>query len=116
VKKDLRKLQRAFGLVEKVLFTGHTHLPGVFTDDPIGFLPPSNVRDYFHYKRGTKVIINVGSVGQPKDGDPRACYLEIQKNEMFWRRVEYDVQRVVEKVKANARLSPAFGARLLRGI
>jgi diadenosine tetraphosphatase ApaH/serine/threonine PP2A family protein phosphatase len=116
VQKDARKLQRAFALVEKVLFAGHTHLPGVFTNEPLGFQTPTAVNGYFHYKRGTKVVVNVGSVGQPKDGDPRACWLEIQKNEMFWRRVEYDVETVVQKMKANARLAPAFGARLLRGI
>lgn len=116
VQNDARKLVRAFVLVEKVLFAGHTHLPGVFTAEPLGFQTAAALNGYFHYKRGTKVVVNVGSVGQPKDGDARACYLEIQKNEMFWRRVEYDVAAVVDKVKANSRLAPAHGARLLRGI
>jgi predicted phosphodiesterase len=116
VTKEPRKLQRAFQLVEKVLFIGHTHIPGVFTAEPLGFQSAKELNGYFHYKRGAKVMVNVGSVGQPKDGDPRACYLEIQKNEMFWQRVEYNVQAVVDKVKANSRLAPAHGARLLRGL
>jgi len=49
------------------------------------------------------------------DGDPRACYLEIEKNELNWRRIEYDVQAVADKIEANEKLSPAFAQRLVRG-
>jgi diadenosine tetraphosphatase ApaH/serine/threonine PP2A family protein phosphatase len=116
VKRDTRKLSRAFSLVSKVVFVGHTHVPGVFLENPLRWQSAAEIQNYFHYKRGDKVIVNVGSCGQPRDGDPRACYLEIEKNELYWRRVDYDVNGVVAKIQANPRLSPAFAQRLLRGI
>ncbi len=62
------------------------------------------------------MIVNVGSVGQPRDGDPRACYLEVNKNEMYWRRIDYDVRRVAAKIQANNRLTPSTAQRLMRGL
>ena len=62
-----------------------------------------------------KALIDVGSVGQPRDGDQRACYLEIMKNEMHWRRVEYDVQAVVRKLEANEAFTSALAIRLQQG-
>jgi predicted phosphodiesterase len=116
VKRDARKLNRAFALVSKVVFVGHTHMPGVFVENPLRWFPAGEINNYYHYKRGEKIIVNVGACGQPRDGDTRACYLEIEKNELNWRRVEYDVQAVAAKIEANPKLSPAFAQRLLRGI
>jgi len=116
VKRDTRKLSRAFALVSKVVFVGHTHVPGVFLENPLRWQPAGEIDNYYHYKRGEKVIVNVGSCGQPRDGDTRACYLEIEKNELNWRRIDYDVGAVVAKIEANPRLSPAFAQRLQRGI
>ena len=61
------------------------------------------------------VEVNVGSVGQPRDGDSRACYLEIDKNELHWRRIDYDVQQVADKIAANNRLAPSAARRGWRG-
>jgi predicted phosphodiesterase len=68
-----RKMERLFQLVEQYCFQGHTHVPGVFTEG-FQFFSPEEID--FEYTLGEgKVMINVGSVGQPRDGDPRACYL-----------------------------------------
>lgn len=116
VRRDPRKLTRAFTHVSKVVFVGHTHVPGVFLENPLRWQAANEIENYFHYKRGEKVIVNVGSCGQPRDGDPRACYLEIEKNELNWRRVDYDVDAVAAKIEANEKLSPGFAQRLVRGV
>jgi len=115
VKNDPRKIAAAFNLVDKVCFVTHTHVPGVIVSEPLGWLDAHAIDGYFHYTKGTKAIVNVGSVGQPRDGDPRACYLEIKKNEMRWRRVEYDVGRVVNRLASIEALSSDLAIRLQKG-
>ncbi len=68
-----RKMERLFQLVEKYCFQGHTHVPGVFTEG-FQFYAPDEIDNEYTLGEG-KVMINVGSVGQPRDGDPRACYV-----------------------------------------
>ena len=68
-----RKMERLFQLVEKYCFQGHTHVPGVFTE-AYQFYSPEEIDHEYTLGEG-KVMINVGSVGQPRDGDPRSCYL-----------------------------------------
>jgi len=116
VRRDPRKIARALEKTEKVVFVGHTHIPGVFRADPLRWTPAAPLENYFHYRRGEKVIINVGSVGQPRDGNPKACYLEVNKNEMYWRRIDYDVQQVVAKIQSNSRLTASTAQRLQRGL
>src|SRR5262245_33650298 len=68
-----RKMERLFQLVERYCFQGHTHVPGVFTEG-FQFYAPEEIDNEYTLGDG-KLMINVGSVGQPRDGDPRACYL-----------------------------------------
>jgi predicted phosphodiesterase len=102
VRRDPRKLRAAFAMTDKVCFHAHTHVPGVISEEPLGWKTADDFQGHFHFKKGQKALVNVGSVGQPRDGDPRACYLEIEKNDMFWRRVEYDVQAAVGRLQENA--------------
>lgn len=71
-----RKMERLFQLVEKYCFQGHTHVPGVFTEG-YQFFAPEEIDHEYTLGEG-KVMINVGSVGQPRDGDPRACYVILE--------------------------------------
>jgi predicted phosphodiesterase len=71
-----RKMERLFQLVEKYCFQGHTHVPGVFTEG-FQFYAPEEIDNEYTLGEG-KVMINVGSVGQPRDGDPRACYVILE--------------------------------------
>jgi predicted phosphodiesterase len=71
-----RKMERLFQLVEKYCFQGHTHVPGVFTEG-YQFYAPDEIDNEYTLGEG-KVMINVGSVGQPRDGDPRACYVILE--------------------------------------
>jgi len=82
---------------EDVLVMGHTHVQGheIFDDG---------------------LVMNPGSVGQPRDGDPRAAYavLDFDAREIEGHRVEYDVGRVVDAVRA-ADLPLRIGTRLRSG-
>lgn len=71
-----RKMERLFQLVERYCFQGHTHVPGVFTEG-YQFYAPEEI-DYEYTLVDDKVMVNVGSVGQPRDGDNRACYLILE--------------------------------------
>ena len=68
-----RKMERLFQLVDRYCFQGHTHVPGVFTEG-FQFYAPEEIDNEYTLGDG-KLMINVGSVGQPRDGDNRACYV-----------------------------------------
>src|SRR5215470_10583923 len=65
-----RKMDAIFGLVGRYCFQGHTHNPGVFTDR-FEFYSPDEI-NYSYQLDGRKTLVNVGSVGQPRDRDWRA--------------------------------------------
>lgn len=60
-------------------------------------------------------MVNVGSVGQPRDGNPHACYVLLENNVVHFRRVEYPVDDVVEKIHAIPELDNFLGDRLRDG-
>ncbi|MEE9297098.1 MAG: metallophosphoesterase family protein [Phycisphaerae bacterium] len=105
---------------------GHTHVPGVFLDDPY-FEPPAELPEANRYTitEDEKAIINVGSVGQPRDRDARASYVLITVNNdkangeyranVEFVRLEYDIDRAVKKILAVAELDDFLGTRLLDG-
>ena len=64
---------------------------------------------------GEKALVNVGSVGQPRDNDPRACYATFDVDTVLYHRVEYDVEAVVAKVRASTALDNSLGERLRTG-
>jgi predicted phosphodiesterase len=68
-----RKMERLFQLVDRYCFQGHTHVPGVFTEG-YQFYAPEEIDNEYTLGDG-KLMVNVGSVGQPRDGDNRACYI-----------------------------------------
>lgn len=91
-----KKLQSIFRKIERICFTGHTHDPGVVTENG-EFQRPSDFGSIFRFQNGRKYLVNVGSVGQPRDGDPRACYAIFDERSVEFRRVDYDVERAMEK-------------------
>jgi diadenosine tetraphosphatase ApaH/serine/threonine PP2A family protein phosphatase len=63
-----------------------------------------------------KTLCNVGSVGQPRDGDWRACYILLgDDNTIRYRRVEYDIDTTVQKIYAVPELENFLGDRLREG-
>lgn len=112
---DQRKMEILFGKIEQTCFMGHTHLPGVFTTE-CEFVTPDECEHVYRIG-GEKVMINVGSVGQPRDDDNRACYVLLDGDAMTatFRRVEYDIETTASKIYAIGDLANALGDRLRHG-
>jgi diadenosine tetraphosphatase ApaH/serine/threonine PP2A family protein phosphatase len=108
-----RKMERIFALVDKYCFQGHTHVPGVFTEN-LQFHSPEDI-DYEYKLDGRKTLCNVGAVGQPRDGDWRACYVLLDGETIRFRRVEYDVESTIKKIYAVPDLENFLGDRLREG-
>ena len=102
----------------KILFVGHTHIPVAITRKNFFCV---YIRDPMHSMvvpaaERNRQIFNCGSVGQPRDGDPRASYLiyDDEKMEIEFYRVEYDHKRAAEKILV-AGLHESFASRLAMG-
>ena len=108
-----RKMDAMFERIVKYCFQGHTHIPGIFTMER-EFLTPDDVSHQFRLG-DDKVMINVGSVGQPRDNDPRACYVVLDDNIVNFRRVEYDVDATARKIYDTPDLDDTLGNRLRTG-
>jgi len=97
-------------LENRLCFHGHSHSPAVFRwpleaqesgdRDALEFAMPSDALQ-IELEEGTRYLIDAGSVGQPRDGDPRACYVTFRPEEgaLSFHRVEYDVQSVQKKME-----------------
>jgi diadenosine tetraphosphatase ApaH/serine/threonine PP2A family protein phosphatase len=135
-------MDRLFQLVDRYCFQGHTHVPGVFTES-FQFFAPEEIDNEYTLGEG-KLLINVGSVGQPRDGDPRACYVILDDGlpddggsdddgvpddggskpaangssrpaRITYRRVPYDFEKTIQKIYAIPELEPFLGDRLRQG-
>ena len=108
-----RKIERIFSLVDNYCFQGHTHIPGVFTED-LNFYFPADINQRYEIGN-SKVLVNVGSVGQPRDGDRRSSYVMIDGNTIHFKRVEYDVNQTANKIYNIPELDNFLGDRLKEG-
>ncbi len=110
---NTKKIEKLFSMIERYCFQGHTHVPGVFTEDG-RFLSPPEFN--FKYPLGEqKVMVNVGSVGQPRDSDNRSCYVILEDNNIEFRRVEYPFDQTAQKIYAVPELDNFLGDRLREG-
>jgi predicted phosphodiesterase len=113
---DFSEASRTFALMRKsICFLGHTHSGGVFIQDRDRSI------DYqkevgFKLKSGYRYIVNVGSVGQPRDGDNRAsfCIYDTQRKEVLIKRVSYDIKSAKAKILTSG-LPQFLAARLSVG-
>lgn len=82
-----------------ICFVGHSHTPVAFVQDEKGDVLIDDATD-ISIEEGKKYIINEGSVGQPRDGDPRACYgvLDTDAKRFRLKRLPYPVDQVQEKM------------------
>jgi predicted phosphodiesterase len=129
-----RKMERLFQLVGRYCFQGHTHVPGIFTEN-FQFFAPEEIDLEYSLGEG-KVMINVGSVGQPRDGDNRACYVILEDGlgdegsngevervgpqpprsaRITYRRLPYDFEKTIQKIYSVPELEPFLGDRLRQG-
>lgn len=108
------KISQIFEHIDHKCFVGHTHITGVFTDEP-DFYPPADLSDRYTFVDHEKCVVNPGSVGQPRDRDPRASYAVVNDTCVEFFRLEYDIDAVVRKVTAIPELHDFLGQRLLEG-
>ena len=111
---DPGKMDEIFGAFARLCFVGHTHRPGVFTEDRC-FLPATELANGYDVSDGGRYLINVGSVGQPRDRDPRACYTLFSGDAVYFRRVAYDVAATAALVRGVDALDERLAERLFRG-
>ncbi len=102
-----------------VCFYGHTHVPVAFCLTDTGFemvLQGSNGHEQVHVMPGLQYLINPGSVGQPRDGDPRAAFgtFEVESRVVTLYRTAYPVELAQEKI-IQAGLPQVLAARLAVG-
>jgi len=113
---DSYHAMKSFQLMKtRILFVGHSHIPGIFEykNGKLGYF----LKEKIILSNETKYIINIGSVGQPRDGDNRASYAvyNSEKKEIYIKRVKYNIKKAQEKIlKENL---PSFlASRLSAGI
>lgn len=97
----------------QICFHGHTHVPRIYAkSDRVQEI----VADSVVIEPGLKYFVNIGSVGQPRDGDWRACYAiyDLESRMIVFRRVEYDIATTQEKILA-AGLPPMLAERIQEG-
>ena len=119
---DERTFQNNFkGQQCQLAFCGHSHSPLYAWEETPGDTPfvdyiPGASRRRKVPTEG-KVMVNVGSVGQPRDRDPRACvvFYELESRELWLDRVPYDMEAARQKILATKKLPARFGDRLLLG-
>jgi diadenosine tetraphosphatase ApaH/serine/threonine PP2A family protein phosphatase len=109
------KLEAIFNCVTQYCFQGHTHIPGVFTHD-FDFITPDEC-DYEFQLGSEKALVNVGSVGQPRDEDPRSCYtiFDSETNQLQFRRLSYAYDETARKIYSIEQLHDSLGDRLKAG-
>ena len=115
---DVADARRALDVTtSRICLYGHTHIPALFAT---GEQPPEAagglLEDEFQLPVDGRVLLNVGSVGQPRDGDPRAAYgiLDMERLTIRLRRVSYDVAGAQARILA-AGLPAVLASRLERG-
>jgi diadenosine tetraphosphatase ApaH/serine/threonine PP2A family protein phosphatase len=101
---------------QSVCLIGHTHVPACFILQN-GETIIQQAKESINLAENNKYIINIGSVGQPRDNDPRACYLVVDTDtaKLYYRRVEYDIGKTQEKMK-KAKLPEFLIERIAIGV
>ena len=97
----------------QICFHGHTHVPRVYVKiDRVREVPAESVE----IEADSKYFINIGSVGQPRDGDWRACYTiyDTDHKIVVFRRIEYDIAKTRQKI-IDAGLPEMLAERSLEG-
>jgi diadenosine tetraphosphatase ApaH/serine/threonine PP2A family protein phosphatase len=103
------------GFATRLCFVGHSHVPAVWSLGSSG--PDYGTGDVdVRLEAGRRYLVNVGSVGQPRDRDPRAAYAvwDLEDRHITVRRVAYDVATARSKIEA-ARLPRFLAERLSAG-
>jgi len=109
------KLRAIFESFEGIGVAGHTHQPGLH-DESLRFQSLEGAAELtLALEPGRRYFINVGSTGQPRDGDNRACYAVLEEEQVSWYRVEYDFRVTQDKILRTGVLSEILARRLAVG-
>ena len=99
----------------RLTFYGHTHHPGWFEEgQPFQRAVDPDADAVLTFQADKRYLVNVGSVGQPRDGDPRLCYALFDGETMRWRRLDYDHKKAATRIQ-EAGLPDTLAARLIVG-
>jgi predicted phosphodiesterase len=112
------KIIEIFEQMPAVCFCGHSHRPGVVTED-FHWIKPHQLEDRtYRLEPGEKTLINVGSVGQPRDRNPELSYVifEPDRRLVRFRRVPYDVEAAQARFDARPWLHERSRERLRDGV
>ncbi len=107
------KLHGLFDRFGQLCLIGHTHVPGVFLPAP-DFYSPEELGGTYEVNEHP-ALVNVGSVGQPRDRDVRASYVLLESGRIRFARVAYDVETTIRKVRGIRELDDYLGSRLREG-
>jgi predicted phosphodiesterase len=113
--KDIQKASETFPLMDRqVCFVGHSHIQKIFVNLDSG--PLEAMSDEIELEEGYKYIVNIGSVGQPRDGNPFAsyCVYDTDKKMIDIRRTNYDIGKAQESI-VKAGLPKSLAQRLAFG-
>ena len=101
---------------KRICFIGHSHIPIVFVLNQSGELLFTTKLSEVILEEKNRYLINVGSVGQPRDGDPRAAYgiFDTEKRTFSLQRVDYDISNAQRKI-LSANLPPILAKRIGMG-
>ena len=111
------KVEQIVDTDDHVYFLGGSHIPGIFRrDSPRDwqFIQPENGVAY-ELSRDQKTVVTLGSVGQPRDEDPRAAYAILNDTSIVFYRVEYDVDLTRRKIDRDPDNDNMNGDRLPDG-
>ena len=114
---EIEKMNEIAQCFDRMCFCGNTHLPGIFVQSANGRWTHQTPEECGHQWTidDRKTICNVGSVGQPRDDNPLACYVLHEGQQITFRRVEYDIATTVQKIKNLEDFDDMFAERLLKG-
>ena len=127
--QDPEKLAELFEPMNHgVCFIGHSHVPAVYYENGRIYLPKIDAGDETAgpFALGVpgpgvmdperpRAIVNVGSVGQPRDGDPRLSYVLFDGANITFVRLPYDIDTAAERIRAVPELPEYLAERLFRG-
>ena len=111
------KAEMAFVFDEPVCFCAHTGHPGIVSSGAVWKKPSDLENSRALIKSAEKTIVNVGAVGQPRDGDPRSCYVvwDDVEHTITFHRVPYDLVATKKRFDRAPELGAHFFDRLERG-
>jgi diadenosine tetraphosphatase ApaH/serine/threonine PP2A family protein phosphatase len=114
--EQARELVPHARMLSEITFIGHSHLCKTFAIASSGDVSEV-VSTHYTLRKGYKYVVSVGSVGQPRDGDNRACLVlyDDVKREVEFHRVAYDIETSAQKI-FDADLALNFGKRLFLGV